>query len=228
MSFRLATARTGGGFGDRTLGTPSTDSAPAAGGGSGDTALGTPSSCSIFLGFGATQHFSTAHTCPSAERPVRVASPAGDIGVLPLLPHQSPPAPLGTALRPEQRWHRGPAPARRGTERATMCHNGPIVPQSHRALSHPPRDCPTRSAPSRDPLLPSGDGGGGTVTVGTPGCAVTGRGVPLMVGDQRGDGDLAGWHQRGHEPGAQVCGRDPFPTLGWPQDCPQGHQAPSP
>lgn len=95
-------------------------------------------------------YFSAAHTRPSA----------GDIGVLPLLPHQSPPAPLGTTLRPEKCWHRSPAPARRSRERATMCHNGPIVPRSHRALSHPPRGCPTRSAPSRDPLLPSGGGGG--------------------------------------------------------------------
>lgn len=39
---------------------------------------------------------------------------------------------------PERRWQRGAAPARSGTERATMCHNGPIVPRGHRALSHPP------------------------------------------------------------------------------------------
>lgn len=60
-----------------------------------------------------------------------------------------------------------------------------LSPRRLRALSHPPRGCPTRSAPSRDPLLPSGDSEGGTVTVGTPGCG------DRLGGDiGRGDGDL--------------------------------------
>lgn len=110
---------------------------------------------------------------PSPPHPTAAPTP-GDISIPLLAPHQSPPAPAGTTLHPQKHWHRSPAPRlARQKKEPTMCHNSPIVPRSHRAPSHPPRGCPTRSVPSRDPLLPSGwlvkaGGEGGMATVGTP------------------------------------------------------------
>lgn len=110
---------------------------------------------------------------PSPPHPTAAPTP-GDISIPLLAPHQSPPAPAGTTLHPQKHWHRSPAPRLAWQKKEpTMCHNSPIVPRSHRAPSHPPRGCPTRSVPSRDPLLPSGwlvkaGGEGGMATVGTP------------------------------------------------------------
>lgn len=140
------------------------------------------SSPAVFLALGAAQHFSPSHTRPSAERPVRVPSPPGDIDVLPLLPHQSPPAPLGTTLGPESAGSaaRPPPGAQKEPLCATMARLSPEPPARPAAPG-----LPHALGPSRDPLWPSGRAGGGRSPRAPRGCGD-------RAGGATGGGDLAG------------------------------------